>query len=103
MIKEMTIEEYKAFICEDLRYRCRRDREKYFPVDVMTNLLVGQSYNNELLTVANYNKLVTYYRSVVATYEPQIMALKTKQEIDSFYSQIILPDEKKIIEYITAV
>ena len=99
---EMTIEEYKKFICEDLRYRCRRDREKYFPEDVMLNLLVGQTYDNELITIENYNKLVTYYRNIVATWEPQIMSCTTKESIDSIYASISLPDETQILSELGA-
>lgn len=102
MEKEMTIEEYKKFICEALRYRCRRDREKYFPEDVMLNLLVGQTYDNELITIDNYNKLVTYYRTLVATYEPQLIACATKDEIDSLYASIVLPDEAQILSQLGA-
>jgi hypothetical protein len=98
-----TLDGYKAFICEDLRYRCRRDREKYFPEDVMLNLLIGQSYDNALITIENYNKLVTYYRGVVATYEPQIMACTNKADIDTLYASINLPDEAQIMKYINEV
>ena len=101
-ISEMTIEEYKAFICEDLRYRCRRDREKYFPEDVMLNLLIGQTYDNALITIENYNKLVTYYRGVVSTYEPQIMACANKNDVDALYVSIALPDETQILSQLGA-
>jgi hypothetical protein len=103
MEKEKTLEEYKKFICEDLRYRCRRDREKYFPEDVMLNLLIGQTYDNSLITIENYSKLVTYYRGIVATYEPQIMACTNKADIDTLYASINLPDEAQIMKYINEV
>jgi hypothetical protein len=103
MEKEKTLEEYKKFICEDLRYRCRRDREKYFPEDVMLNLLIGQTYDNDLMTIENYSKLVTYYRTIVSTYEPQIMACTNKADIDTLYVSINLPDEAQIMKYINEV
>jgi hypothetical protein len=103
MENEMTLKEYKLFIAEDLRYRCRRDREKYFPEDVMLNLLIGQTYDNSLITIENYSKLVTYYRTIVSTYEPQIMACPNKSDIDTLYASINLPDEAQIMKYINEV
>lgn len=81
-----------------LRARCREEREKYFPEDVKNNLVVGQEYGNKLLTVGNYNKLVSFYRKIVAEYEPMILDSTTREAIDNIYNSIEWPDEESIIE-----
>lgn len=95
-------ETYGKIISTQLRSKCREEREKYFPDTVKDNLLVGQTYSNKLLTIENYNKLVTFYRSMVSVFEPEIMRLTTKKEIDDLYESIEWPTEEKIMELINA-
>lgn len=95
-------EKYRDNKIAELRAKCREERETFFPDSVKDNLLVGQTYSNPLLTVENYNKLVTFYRSIVSLFEPELMALTSKNEIDTLYNSIEWPTEEKIMELLNA-
>ena len=101
-VSSFDYETYLKVVSVRLRAKCRAEREKYFPEDVKDNLVVGQTYPNELLTIENYNKLVTLYRNMVSTWEPRLMALTTKQGIDDMYDSIPWPGEQEILDAIKA-
>lgn len=92
------IEELKNLIKKDFRLKCREEREKYFPDDVKDNLLVGCLYENELLTISNYKKLVDMYRDIVKNAEVLFDSAINKTDIDTIFNSIKFPSEADILE-----
>jgi len=82
---------YRNMTSEQLRFKCREEREKFFPDSVKDNLLVGQKYDNPLMTIENYNKLTTVYRGIIKKHEPEILKLDKKEDIDLYFNSIPFP------------
>lgn len=82
---------YRKMMSEQLRCKCREEREKFFPDSVKDNLLIGQKYDNPLMTIDNYNKLASVYRDIVKKHEPEILKLEKKEDIDSYFNSIPFP------------
>jgi hypothetical protein len=82
---------YRNMTSEQLRFKCRQEREVFFPDSVKDNLLTGITYNNPLLTIENYKAIASIYMNIVHTNEPEIQSATTKTEIDTLFGSIKFP------------
>lgn len=92
------IDKYRHNIKNQIRVKCRQDREKVFPNFAYFNLLAGVAYDNELVTIQNYKKLAEYYRNIVYINESLIDAAQTKEDVDTIFNSIVFPTEEDIIK-----